>query len=103
MYGLVKAYSTRVNKILYIYLVISIYLYRRIGDVYGVVKAYTTRVGDGPFPTELLNETGAFLQKVCAVLCIVVKLHMDSICFISTAFTSANYPLTDNNIVKPLN
>jgi len=35
----------------------------RIGDVYGVVKAYTTRVGDGPFPTELLNETGAFLQK----------------------------------------
>lgn len=26
-----------------------------IGDVIGVVKAYTTRVGDGPFPTELLN------------------------------------------------
>jgi len=35
---------------------------RRIGDVFGVVKAYTTRVGDGPFPTELLNETGKHLQ-----------------------------------------
>ena len=36
---------------------------RMIGDVYGVVKAYTTRVGDGPFPTELTEEIGAFLQK----------------------------------------
>jgi len=36
---------------------------RSIGDVYGVVKAYTTRVGDGPFPTEQLNEIGEFLQK----------------------------------------
>jgi len=36
---------------------------RVIGDVYGVVKAYTTRVGDGPFPTEQLNEIGEYLQK----------------------------------------
>lgn len=28
----------------------------------GVVKAYTTRVGDGPFPTEQLNEIGELLQ-----------------------------------------
>ncbi|XP_012247260.1 adenylosuccinate synthetase [Bombus vosnesenskii] len=34
-----------------------------IGEVVGVVKAYTTRVGDGPFPTELLNATGELLQK----------------------------------------
>lgn len=34
-----------------------------VGDVYGVVKAYTTRVGDGPFPTELANELGAWIQK----------------------------------------
>lgn len=34
-----------------------------IGDVFGVVKAYTTRVGDGPFPTEQLNEIGDYLQK----------------------------------------
>jgi adenylosuccinate synthase len=34
----------------------------RIGDVYGVVKAYTTRVGDGPFPTELKEEIGDYLQ-----------------------------------------
>lgn len=27
----------------------------QIGEVIGVVKAYTTRVGDGPFPTELLD------------------------------------------------
>merc|ERR1739844_271520 len=36
---------------------------RFVGDVFGVVKAYTTRVGDGPFPTELLDDIGAFLQK----------------------------------------
>ncbi|CAA7599782.1 Adenylosuccinate synthase [Acididesulfobacillus acetoxydans] len=30
----------------------------RIERVVGVVKAYTTRVGEGPFPTELLEETG---------------------------------------------
>ncbi|XP_048504905.1 adenylosuccinate synthetase isoform X2 [Athalia rosae] len=34
-----------------------------IGEVIGVVKAYTTRVGDGPFPTELLDETGELLQN----------------------------------------
>ncbi|XP_055852135.1 adenylosuccinate synthetase [Episyrphus balteatus] len=34
-----------------------------IGDVIGVVKAYTTRVGDGPFPTEQLNEFGDLLQS----------------------------------------
>ncbi|HLG14529.1 MAG TPA: adenylosuccinate synthase [Blastocatellia bacterium] len=28
----------------------------------GIAKAYTTRVGGGPFPTELLDETGAYLQ-----------------------------------------
>lgn len=35
-----------------------------IGDVYGVAKAYCTRVGDGPFPTELTNEIGDYLQLV---------------------------------------
>lgn len=34
-----------------------------IGEVLGVVKAYTTRVGDGPFPTELNDETGELLQS----------------------------------------
>ena len=29
-----------------------------INYVLGIVKAYTTRVGEGPFPTELKNETG---------------------------------------------
>jgi len=36
---------------------------RMVGNVFGVVKAYTTRVGDGPFPSEQLNEIGQFLQK----------------------------------------
>jgi len=31
---------------------------QKIGDVVGVVKAYTTRVGEGPFPTELLDTDG---------------------------------------------
>ncbi|MDP4159839.1 MAG: adenylosuccinate synthase [Bacillota bacterium] len=30
----------------------------RINRVIGVIKAYTTRVGEGPFPTELLDQTG---------------------------------------------
>jgi adenylosuccinate synthase len=30
----------------------------RINRVVGVVKAYTTRVGEGPFPTELLDDIG---------------------------------------------
>ncbi len=34
-----------------------------IDEVYGVFKAYCTRVGSGPFPTELLNETGDALRK----------------------------------------
>lgn len=36
----------------------------RISEVIGVVKAYTTRVGGGPFPTELLDETGERIQQV---------------------------------------
>ena len=35
----------------------------RITRTVGIVKAYTTRVGSGPFPTELENETGKFLQE----------------------------------------
>lgn len=31
---------------------------RHLGRVAGVVKAYTTRVGNGPFPTELDDDTG---------------------------------------------
>lgn len=30
----------------------------KFNKVFGIVKAYCTRVGEGPFPTELLNETG---------------------------------------------
>ncbi len=35
----------------------------KIERVIGIVKAYTTRVGLGPFPSELLDETGENLQK----------------------------------------
>jgi adenylosuccinate synthase len=34
---------------------------RSIGYVLGIAKAYTTRVGGGPFPTELLDATGALI------------------------------------------
>jgi len=34
-----------------------------IDDVLGVYKAYTTRVGNGPMPTELLDETGHMLRE----------------------------------------
>jgi adenylosuccinate synthase len=36
----------------------------RIDRVVGILKAYTTRVGEGPFPTELNDESGEFLRKV---------------------------------------
>lgn len=35
----------------------------KIGDVLGIFKAYCTRVGMGPFPTELLDQTGSDLRK----------------------------------------
>jgi len=35
-----------------------------IGDIFGIFKAYCTRVGSGPFPTELLDETGANLRNL---------------------------------------
>ena len=34
-----------------------------IGKVVGVVKAYTTRVGEGPFVTELHDETGNLIRE----------------------------------------
>ncbi|MBT8354325.1 MAG: adenylosuccinate synthase, partial [Desulfofustis sp.] len=34
-----------------------------IDSVIGILKAYTTRVGEGPFPTELHDETGEALQR----------------------------------------
>lgn len=34
-----------------------------IHEILGVVKAYTTRVGEGPFPTELHDETGQHLRE----------------------------------------
>jgi adenylosuccinate synthase len=36
----------------------------RIRRVIAVVKAYTTRVGEGPFPTELLDDKGDRLREV---------------------------------------
>ncbi len=37
-----------------------------INRVIGIVKAYCTRVGNGPFPTELLDETGEELRRTGA-------------------------------------
>jgi len=35
-----------------------------VSSIVGVVKAYTTRVGNGPFPTELHDETGESLRRL---------------------------------------
>lgn len=37
---------------------------KMIDEVVGVVKAYTTRVGAGPFPTELVDETGERMRTL---------------------------------------
>lgn len=36
---------------------------KHINKVFGIFKAYCTRVGGGPFPSELLDETGELLRK----------------------------------------
>jgi adenylosuccinate synthase len=38
----------------------------KITSIFGIVKAYTTRVGQGPFPTELLDADGEKLRDVGA-------------------------------------
>ena len=35
----------------------------KITSVVGIAKAYTTRVGEGPFPTELHDESGEYLRS----------------------------------------
>lgn len=35
----------------------------KVKEVWAVVKAYTSKVGEGPFPTELHNETGKYIQE----------------------------------------
>jgi adenylosuccinate synthase len=37
-----------------------------ISEVIGIAKAYCTRVGNGPFPTELVDETGEKLRRLGA-------------------------------------
>lgn len=37
---------------------------REINEIIGISKAYVTRVGSGPFPTELLDETGEKLRTI---------------------------------------
>ncbi len=36
---------------------------RHIGEIIGISKAYVTRVGSGPFPTELMDETGEQIRN----------------------------------------
>ncbi|WP_094226577.1 adenylosuccinate synthase [Methanolobus psychrotolerans] len=36
----------------------------RVDSVLGIVKAYITRVGEGPLPTELIDEVGQQIQQV---------------------------------------
>ncbi|MDR2301016.1 MAG: adenylosuccinate synthase [Deltaproteobacteria bacterium] len=36
----------------------------KIDKVAGLVKAYTSRVGEGPFPTELLDDTGTRIREI---------------------------------------
>jgi adenylosuccinate synthase len=38
----------------------------QVGEVYGIFKAYCTRVGSGPFPTELIDDTGEKMRKTGA-------------------------------------
>lgn len=37
---------------------------QQIRKAYGIIKAYNTRVGNGPFPTELFDETGNKIREI---------------------------------------
>lgn len=37
---------------------------KNVGRVFGIFKAYCTRVGEGPFPTELFDETGEEIRRI---------------------------------------
>ena len=37
---------------------------KKVGHILGVAKAYCTRVGEGPFPTELVDDVGERLRSV---------------------------------------
>ena len=39
---------------------------KKLNTIIGVVKAYSTRVGEGPFATELLDETGEEIRSIGA-------------------------------------
>ena len=36
----------------------EILISQEVKNVYGVMKAYSTKVGDGPYPTEQINDIG---------------------------------------------
>ena len=36
---------------------------QQVGEVFGIFKAYCTRVGSGPFPTELIDQTGELMRQ----------------------------------------
>lgn len=44
-----------------------------IDNVVGVCKAYTSKVGEGPFPTELLNDTGDYIRETAHEYGVVTK------------------------------
>ncbi|CAK8053895.1 adenylosuccinate synthase [Eupransor demetentiae] len=46
---------------------------KRINEVVGVAKVYTSRVGEGPFPTELFDETGNHIREVAHEYGVVTK------------------------------
>jgi adenylosuccinate synthase len=37
---------------------------KNVGHILGVAKAYCTRVGEGPLPTELLDDVGSRLREI---------------------------------------
>ena len=39
---------------------------KKLDNIIGIAKAYTTRVGNGPFPTELLDKNGEKLRTIGA-------------------------------------
>ena len=70
----------------------------RINRAVGIIKAYTTRVGAGPFPTELFDDMGLYLQKTgIEKIPVCVAYDVDGVRFDEMPMTQ-----TDFHHAKPI-
>ena len=72
-----------------------------IKEAIGIIKAYTTRVGEGPFPTELFDETGELIRQKVSSLTGISLMLLDVLSGFDTIKICKAYEL-DGQIIHGL-